>query len=59
MCYQLINQPWESLRLTWDYDPSFTGQSVITDNNTRLWIKNEMLAKAKNDIQKLLKVKRV
>lgn len=59
MCFQLLNQPWEILRLTWDYDPSFTNQSVITDDNIRHWISNKMLTPAKNIIQKLLKVKRV
>ena len=59
MCYQRLNQPWESLRLTWDYDPSFTNQSNLTDTNTRSWIEREILTPAKNDIQKVLKTKRL
>ena len=32
---RFINLPWESLRLTWDYSESFSGNSVINTHKLR------------------------
>ena len=46
-CMALYNAPWESLRLLFDYDPSFSGNAVITDPSIRTWIEDNMLFPAR------------
>ena len=59
LCLQRLNQSWEPFRLTWDYDKTFTGDSLITDDSVRDWIKDKMLNPARDLIQSLLNVKRI
>ena len=47
VCMALYNAPWESLRLLFDYDPSFSGNAVITDPSIRTWIEDNMLFPAR------------
>ena len=35
---RFINLPWQSLRLTYDYSNSFTGNSVIKTAELRSWL---------------------
>ena len=44
----LYNAPWESFRLLFDYDPSFSGNTVITLHSVRDWIFENMLNPARD-----------
>lgn len=58
-CMALYNSPWQPIRLRFDYDPTFEGDSALVGPEISTWIKDNMLLPVKDKIESLLNVKRV
>ena len=57
-CLTTLAQPWESLRMTWDFDVSFVSNDVISLDSIRDWLLGELLEPVRYIVQNLLRVRR-
>ena len=55
----LYNSPWQPIRLRFDFDPTFVGDTALVEPAISTWIIDNMLNPVKEKIESLLNVKRV